>query len=188
MQGKLFQRFTHLLYCSVLSMGGNVNTRRTSKPDIGSIFHIKNQWNILVIGNYYLNSMLSTFSDTKRTLMHLFLFTNSTQKELVSICTQCIRNCNKLSLHYILGCTRQNVIIPATQLTIQRSGKFFSTSTLKFKCFIGRYFVPWISFQVSKALVQIINDVFRSKRMRMYKLENRGSSKNKPDTTLEIIN
>ena len=28
MQGKLFKRFTHLLYCSVLSLGGNVNTRR----------------------------------------------------------------------------------------------------------------------------------------------------------------
>ena len=43
MQGKLFQRCTHLLYCSVLSLGGNVNTRRMSKPDMGSIFHIKNQ-------------------------------------------------------------------------------------------------------------------------------------------------
>jgi len=40
-QGKLFQRCTHLLYCSVLSLGGNVNTRRMSNPDIGSIFHIK---------------------------------------------------------------------------------------------------------------------------------------------------
>ena len=48
MQGKLFQRCTHLLYYSVLSLGGNVNTRRMSKPDMGSIFHIKNQWNILV--------------------------------------------------------------------------------------------------------------------------------------------
>ena len=35
--------------------------------------------------------------------MHLFLFTNSAQRELVSICTQSIRNCNKLSLPYILG-------------------------------------------------------------------------------------
>ena len=41
MQGKLFQRFTHLLYWSVLSMGGNVNTRRISQPGMGSIFHIK---------------------------------------------------------------------------------------------------------------------------------------------------
>ena len=102
MQGKLFQRCTHLLYYSVLFLGGNVNTRRMSQPDIRSIFHIINQWNILVIGNYYVNyqnSMFLTSSDTKRTLRHLFLFTNSAQRELVSICTQSIRNCNKLSLH-----------------------------------------------------------------------------------------
>ena len=55
MQGKLFQRCTHLLYCSVPSLGGYVNTRRMSKLDMGSIFHIKNQWNILVKGNYYVN-------------------------------------------------------------------------------------------------------------------------------------
>ena len=41
MQGKLFQRCSYLLYCNVLSLGGNVNTRRMSKPDMGSIFHIK---------------------------------------------------------------------------------------------------------------------------------------------------
>ena len=41
MQGKLFQKCTHLLYCSELSLGGNVNTRRMSKPDMGFIFHIK---------------------------------------------------------------------------------------------------------------------------------------------------
>ena len=70
MQGKLFQKCTHLLYCSVLSLGGNANTRRVSKPDMGSIFHIKNQWNILGIGNYYVNYqndqnlMLLTPSDT----------------------------------------------------------------------------------------------------------------------------
>ena len=74
MQGILFHRCTHLLYCNVLSLGGNVNTRRMSKPDMGSIFHIKNQWNILVIGKYYVNYqnyqnlMLSTSSNTKRTL------------------------------------------------------------------------------------------------------------------------
>ena len=100
MQGKLFQRCTHFLYCGVLSLGGNVNTRRMSKPDMGSIFHIKDQWNILVIGNYYVNYqnyqnlMLITSSDTKRTLMHLILFTNSAQRELASIWTQSIRNCN----------------------------------------------------------------------------------------------
>ena len=34
MQGKLFQRCTHLLYCIALSLGGNVNTTRISKPDL----------------------------------------------------------------------------------------------------------------------------------------------------------
>ena len=107
-QGKLFKKCTHLLYCSVLSLGGNVNTRQMSKPEMGSIFHIKNRWNILVIGNNYVNYqnfqnlMLLTSSDTIRTLMHLFLFTNSAQRELVSICSQSIHNRNKLSLPYIL--------------------------------------------------------------------------------------
>ena len=79
-----------------------------SKPDMGSIIHIKNQWNILAMGNYYVNYqnyqnlMLLTSSDTKRTLTHLLLFTNSAQWELVSICTQSIHNSNWLSLPYIL--------------------------------------------------------------------------------------
>ena len=38
MQGKLFQMCTHFLYCSVLSLGGKVNTRRMSQPDRESIF------------------------------------------------------------------------------------------------------------------------------------------------------
>ena len=80
MQGKLFQKCTHHLYCSVLSLGGNVNTKRMSKPDMGSIFHIKYQWIILVIGNYYVNYqnyqnlMPLSSTNTKRTLMHLLLF------------------------------------------------------------------------------------------------------------------
>ena len=41
---KLFQsRWTHLLYCRVLSLSGNVNTRRMSKPDMEGK------------GNYYVN-------------------------------------------------------------------------------------------------------------------------------------
>ena len=78
------------------------------KPDMVSIIHIKNQWNILVIGNYYVNYqnyqnlMHVTSSDTKRTLMHLLLFTNSAQRELVLICTQSIHDRNWLSLPYIL--------------------------------------------------------------------------------------
>ena len=47
MEGKLFQKCTHLLYCNVycnvlyVMYVCNVNTRRMSKPDMGSIFHIK---------------------------------------------------------------------------------------------------------------------------------------------------
>ena len=69
----------------------HVNTRRTPEPDMGTIFYKKNQWNILVIGNYYVNYqnvMLLTSSDTKQTLMHLFLFSNSAQRELVDRCIQ----------------------------------------------------------------------------------------------------
>ena len=47
--------------------------------------------------------MLLTSSDTKRTLMHLFLFTNFAQRELASICMQSIHDRNKLSLHYTLA-------------------------------------------------------------------------------------
>ena len=72
------------------------------KPDVtawhGIHFHKNELWHILVIGNYYLNfqnyqnSMLLSSSHTKRTLTHLFLFTNSAQRELVSLCTQSILN------------------------------------------------------------------------------------------------
>ena len=41
MQGKLFHKCTHLLFCSGLSLGGNVNTRWMLQPGMGSIFHIK---------------------------------------------------------------------------------------------------------------------------------------------------
>ena len=93
----------------VLSLGGNVNTRRMSKPEMGSIFHIKNHWNILVIGNYYVNYesyqilILSSSSDTKRTLMYLFLFTNSPLERTGFNMYKSIRNINKLPLLYNLG-------------------------------------------------------------------------------------
>ena len=39
MQGKFFQRCTHFLYYGViLSLGGKVNIRRMSKPDMVSIY------------------------------------------------------------------------------------------------------------------------------------------------------
>ena len=38
MEGKLFQRSTHFLYCSGLSLGGKVNIGRISQPEMESIF------------------------------------------------------------------------------------------------------------------------------------------------------
>ena len=107
MQGKLVQKCAHLLYYSALYLGGKVNTKRMP-PDMGSIFHIKNHWNILVIGNYYVNYesyqilILSSSSDTKRTLMYLFLFTNSPLQRTGFNMYKSIRNINKLSLLYNL--------------------------------------------------------------------------------------
>ena len=98
MQKKLCQRCKHLFYCSVLSLGVNVNTNVEAWHGI-NLLHKKSmkysghrklfcEWSKLSKFNAL------TFSDTKRTLMHLFLFTNSAQRELVSTCTQSIRNCN----------------------------------------------------------------------------------------------
>ena len=67
MQGKLFQKWTHLLYCSLLSLDGNVNTRRMAKPDMGSIFHIKKSMKLLCELSNYQNLMLLTSSDTEQT-------------------------------------------------------------------------------------------------------------------------
>jgi len=133
MQGKLFQKCTHLLYCSVLSLGGKVNTRRMSKPDLESIFHINNQWNILAVVNYYVNYqndqnlMLLTSSDSNRTLMHLLLFTNSAQRELVSICMQSIRSCNKLSLHYNLDLEGQKKNFIERVCSLNKKGGLITT-------------------------------------------------------------
>ena len=38
---KVISEVTHFLYGSLLSLGGNVNTRRMVQPDMGSIFHKK---------------------------------------------------------------------------------------------------------------------------------------------------
>ena len=48
-------------------------------------------------------------SDTRETLMHLFLFTNTVQRELVSIYTVRIRNRNDLSLPDSLGLGQDNL-------------------------------------------------------------------------------
>ena len=65
-----------VLQCT--SLGGNVNTRRMSKPEMGSIFHINksikysDHKQLLCEYQNYQNLMLLTSSDTKRTLMHPF--------------------------------------------------------------------------------------------------------------------
>ena len=108
MQGKFF-RGVHIfvLQCTVFGRKSEHKTDVTVWHGIH--FHKINLWNILVIGNYYVNFqnyqnlMLLTSSDTRRTLMHLFLFTNSAQRELVSVCTQSIHNRNWLSLPYIFA-------------------------------------------------------------------------------------
>ena len=111
--GVIWEMYAFFVLQSVLSLGGKVNTRRMSQPDMESIF-TKIIYEIFwsFIGNYYenfqnyLNLMLLSSSDTRRTLMHLFFFTNSAHRELVSICTQSIRERNKLSLHNNLDQTK----------------------------------------------------------------------------------
>ena len=52
--------------------------------------------------------------------MHLFLFTNTAQRELVSICTQRIRNSNSLSLSYYLDTRLWNAMRATDSATEQR--------------------------------------------------------------------
>ena len=103
MQGKLFQRCTHLVYCSVLSLGGNVNKWWMSHPDMGSIFHIKKS--IKYSGH---RKLLCELSKLNAFILHGYL-TNTDASILLykfrpertdSLYTQSICNCNKLSLHY----------------------------------------------------------------------------------------
>ena len=92
MQGKLFKKCTHFLYCSVLSLGGKVITRRMLQPDMESIFTkiifeiFRSKETIMWIIKIkcFVPPRILVI---KRTLMHLFLFTNSAQRELLSICT-----------------------------------------------------------------------------------------------------
>ena len=89
-EGKLFQRYTHLLYCSELSLGGNVNTRRMSKSDMGSIFLHKKS--MKYSGHGTLLCELSKFSKSNFFILqeHWCIYSclkNSAQRELVLICT-----------------------------------------------------------------------------------------------------
>ena len=65
-----------------------------SQFDMESIFTKNNQWNIVVIGKYYVNSqnyqnlMLLSSLNTKRTLMQLFLFSERTGFNMYTEYTQ----------------------------------------------------------------------------------------------------
>ena len=80
MQGKLFQRcsgvtarhWIHFSYKKSMKYSGH----SMGIDYLGSKFSCVN----------YQNLMLLTSLNTKKTLMDLFLFTNSAQRELVSIC------------------------------------------------------------------------------------------------------
>ena len=91
-----------VLQCTV-SLGGNVNTRRMSKPDMGSIIQIKNQWNILVRKLLICElSKLSKFNAFNllgyqtNTNLHLFLLTYSALRELC----RCVRRIRNSSINF----------------------------------------------------------------------------------------
>ena len=89
MQGKLFQSRTYLLYCSVLSLGRNVNTRRMFQPDMGSIFHIKN---LKYSGHRKLLCELSKFSK-----FNAFILLPCIITFVQSNYVYCIMSCNACS-------------------------------------------------------------------------------------------
>ena len=94
-QRKLFQRCTHLLYCSALFLCDNVNTRRMSQSDIGSIFHIKKS--MIYSGQRKLLCELTKFSYFNAFILLGYCCIYSClqippRENWVSICTQSMRN------------------------------------------------------------------------------------------------
>ena len=99
MQGKLFQKFTHFLYCSVLSLGGKVSQdgcRSLTWNPFSQKQSIEYSGLRKLLCEFSKLSKLNVFIllRYRQTLMHLLLFTNSAQRELVSICMQSIRDRN----------------------------------------------------------------------------------------------
>ena len=88
MQEKLFQKCTHPLYCSVLSLGGNVNTRQMLQSDMESILHIKYSMKyschrkLLCKLSKLSNLMLLTSSDT---VLCQFLETGTSDRCLIGL-------------------------------------------------------------------------------------------------------
>ena len=76
-----------------------------NNPDMGSIFHIKNQWNIhghRKIQNSKFNaSILLGYLTNTDASIRVYKF--RAERTGFNVCTQIVRNCNKLSLHYNLG-------------------------------------------------------------------------------------
>ena len=115
MHGKLFQRCTQLLYCSVLSLGGNVNTRQMSEPDMGFIFHIKNQWNASILVYKFRPertgfNMYAEYTQLQLTFLPLNPCLNVSSTVLSLCCTvlHCIwvyRNVLYCTWMYLLYCT-----------------------------------------------------------------------------------
>ena len=81
----------------------------------------------------YQNLMLLTSSDTKRTLMHLFLFTNSAQRELFQyvrrVYTTAIALHSCLYVFIYLGFTVENLILIRVKHT--KSFKIYSNCKAK---------------------------------------------------------
>ena len=99
---KVIQRCTHLLYCNVPSLGCNVNRRRMWKPEMRSIFHIKNQWNIQVICELSKFNAFILLGYILSEHWCIYSCLEIPPRENWFQCTQSIRNCNQLSLHYNL--------------------------------------------------------------------------------------
>jgi len=104
-QGKLFQKCTHLLYCSALFLCGNVNTRRMSQSDMGSIFYIKKS--ILCSGQRKLLCELTKFSYFNAFILLGYCCIYSClqippRENWVSICTQSMRNLQLTFLYYYI--------------------------------------------------------------------------------------
>ena len=131
MQGKLFQRCTHFFVLQFTAWHG-IN------------FHKNNLWNILVIGNYYVNfqnfqnEMLLSSSDTKPTLMLLFLFSNSAQRELVSMYPEYTRP--QLTFLALVPCTNITYLTELIRMFCkQRSNKNLTKSNQGFFYSIEKY-------------------------------------------------
>ena len=163
MQGKLFQRCTHSFDCNELSLGGKVHKKTDFEAWYGIHFH-KNIYEIFwskktiiwIFKIIKIKCFLSS-SDTRRLLMHLFLFTNSAQRELVSICTQlqltflALKPCFKGSFIYGVTCMIHNSTVHGNKQTIA----IFSSHFL-YLLNIFLYFIQIFNFNKNVSLKKVL--------------------------------